>query len=335
MSFFPEGLSHDTRTAWNGGRNYSPMVATMTTKTMELEGNLKAFQLSDILRFLAMGKMSGVLTAVGRERTIELLIKDGAVVGAGSGDRFPRLGQMLVYNGLISRKSLDEVLEYQRENSRGKMLGEILIERGLVTQDKLDEVLNIQIREEIWDLFSWTDGIFKFEHGIKPAMERSKISLEIEPLIEEGSHHMEQWQAIAGNLSDPDQVYRVSPELAVLPEAHLNEATWRVLSLINGRHSIQVLNFLSGLGRFDTLRALDRLVTLQLVEPLPRRSRAGGPGRLNESQAAAQAADGSERAAAPETITENTEEEPSRRGLFGMRRRAARTQPFETPPPPG
>lgn len=101
------------------------MATTAPVKTMELEGNLKAFQLSDILRFLALGKMSGVLTFSNKESAIELNFKDGALVGTFSPERFPRLGQMLVYNGLITRKGLEEVLDAQRDGQSDKMLGEI------------------------------------------------------------------------------------------------------------------------------------------------------------------------------------------------------------------
>jgi hypothetical protein len=307
------------------------MLAAAGNKTMELEGNLRAFQLPDILRFLAMGKMTGVLTIIGKERTIELTIKDGTLTGTGSSDRFPRLGQMLVYGGLLSRRKLDEVLESQRDAPSARMLGELLIEHGLVTREQIQSALTLQISEEIWDLFSWSDGTFKFEHGLKPSMDRPLVGLEIEPLIEDGFRHMEQWRVISANLSDPDLVFRVNPELGKAPtETRLPYNTWRVLSLINGRHSIQVLIYLCGLGRFETLCALDRLIAMQLIEPLPGQPRAYAPGRVGEAAAAG----GGRPPRAPETTTEvDEEEEPGgRRGLFGIRRRGTRPHPAETSP---
>lgn len=298
------------------------MVSTVMSKTMELEGNLKAFQLSDILRFLAMGKMSGVLTFSNRENMISLTIKDGAITGTCSADRFPKLGQMLIYKGLITRKSLEDVLDSQRDTEGDMMIGEILIERGLVTHEQIESALTLQIREELWDLFSWADGTFKFEHGLNPALQRPLVTLEIEPLIEEGFEHMEQWRVISSNLSDLTLVFRVSPELAAQPEARLHPNTWRVLSLINGRHSLEAMIFLSGLGRFETLCALDRLLTLQLIEPVTERPRATA---LEDSPNCAPATQ------PPDTQnTTQPDEEPAegrRRNLFGMRRRAQKPQP--------
>lgn len=300
------------------------MVASLTSKSMELEGNLKAFQLADILRFLAMGKMSGMLTFNNNERTIKLTIRDGAIIGAAAGDRFPRLGQMLVYNGLLTRKQLDEVLESQRDATAPRMLGEILVEKGWVPLEQVEAALKLQIREDLWDLFSWSDGQFKFEHGLRPGQHRAMVTLEIEPLIDEGLQQLEHWQVISSNLGDPNLVFRVALEISGPPEVRLNPNTWRVLSLINGRHSINVLMYLSGLGRFETVCALDRLLQMQMIEPLPGYRRpAYAPGRPGDSGAAPMA----EPRAASENDTEpDTLDDNQRRGLFGKLRRSSRKE---------
>lgn len=310
------------------------MVTTTTTKTMELEGNLRAFQLPDILRFLAMGKMSGMLTFTSRERTIELTIKDGLITGTWTSDRFPKLGEMLVYNGLISRKHLEDMLESQRDGSGGRMLGELLIENGLVSHEQISAALDLQIREELWELFSWNDGTFKFEHGLRPSQQRSLVMLEIEPLIEESNQHLEQWRVIATSLGDPDLVFRVNPEMATLPEVRLPLNTWRVLALINGRHSVQVLIYLAGMGRFETLCALDRLYSMQIIEPASARAGGGASRRMLEAQGGI-SAPGSTRVSSADVATENNEEEVAasgRRGLFGIRRRGASRAPVVEAP---
>lgn len=309
------------------------MVATLSSKSMELEGNLKAFQLPDILRFLAMGKMSGMLTFNNNERTIKLTIRDGAIIGAAAGDRFPRLGQMLVYNGLLTRKQLDEVLESQRDATSPRMLGEILVEKGWVPLEQIEAALKLQIREDLWDLFSWSDGQFKFEHGLRPGQHRAMVTLEIEPLIEEGLQQLEQWQVISSNLSDPDLVFRVNSEIQGPPETRLTPGAWRVLSLINGRHSVSVLMYLSGLGRFETFCALDRLLQMQMIEPLPgSRPLAYAPGRPGEG-APSPASESPARSFSENDTEPDLSEENSRRGLFGKLRRAPRKEQAPEPQP--
>jgi hypothetical protein len=306
------------------------MASAIMNKKMELEGNLKAFQLPDILRFLAMGRMTGRLSFSSGGRVVELVIKDGSLIGVGSTERFLKLGQMLVYAGRIGRKALDEVLEAVRESSRGQMTGEILIERNLASREEVEQALKLQIKEELWELFSWTDGSFKFEHATGKAMQRELVSLEIEPLIEEAAQQMEKWRQISGSLGNANEVFVVRPDLAAPPEARLTPGTWRVLSLINGRHSIQALVYLSGLGKFETLSALDRLMSLQIIEPIQRRARrprAASDMQLMPAPPAAPAASGANATAVEASANET---DGGLRGLLGLRRKSPRAAPRET-----
>lgn len=236
-------------------------------KSMELEGQLGAFHLPEILRFLAMGKMTGVLTLSGQGRKVSLSIQEGHVVGTHAADRHLKLGQLLVYNGIITRKDLDETLEEQQCSKEQPMLGELLIERELAERRQVEQCLELQTKEELWDLFSWDDGEFKFEHGLPLGGDRILVSLDIEPLIEEGSRRMAEWRTISSRFSDLKTFYRVKSDLNAIPETRIHPNTWRVLSLINGRHSIEALIYMSGLGKFETLCALDQLISLQLIEP--------------------------------------------------------------------
>ena len=242
------------------------MASATSEKHMELEGTIGAFHLPDILRFLAMGKMTGMLTVSNDHRDVKLLIREGKLVGTGSDERYLKLGQLLVYNGQIARKDLEDALEAQREGMKSRMLGELLIERKLVSREQIQDALALQVKEGLWELFSWTSGKFKFEHGLPPAVDRVMLSMEIEPLLGEGHERMEQWNAITQVLGDPNSRFRVRGDLIGMPDVKLDPNAWRVLSLINGRHTAQSLICLSGLGKFETLSALNRLLGLSLVE---------------------------------------------------------------------
>ncbi|MCL5271359.1 MAG: DUF4388 domain-containing protein [bacterium] len=326
------------------------MPTATGSKSMELEGSLGAFQLPDILRFLAMGRMSGTLTLTSEGRTVQLSIKDGMLVGSASSDRQLRLGEMLVYEGRLSRRQLDEVLDGQQAGA-SRMLGEILIERQLVPAEPVKATLELQVKEELWELFAWTDGTFKFEHGLPAAYNRPLIALEIEPLIEEGIQRKEQWQKLASSLGGEHEVFRVRGDVATPPETRLTANDWRVLSLINGRHTVRILIYLTGLGKFETLRAIDKLLGMQLVEPvditeerpvpaaggaLKIMRRAGGDAPERERS-------GSASATSPATPRTNGRGDGRRRSILGFGRRGSAVHageptggaaPAAPPPPP-
>ena len=174
----------------------------MEKKEMELEGTLRAFSLPDILQFLSMGKMSGTLSVWREGYSIDLAIKDGKIVNSSTLNRPRKLGQMLVYRGFIKRGDLEEALFDQRGVERGKMLGQILVERELITKKTLKEALKLQLEEQIWELFFWKDGNFKFEHSTQPQQSDVLVEIDIEPLLIEGSRRLDEWGKIVKNAKD-------------------------------------------------------------------------------------------------------------------------------------
>ncbi|MBE6900979.1 MAG: type II secretion system protein GspE [Ruminococcaceae bacterium] len=61
------------------------------------------------------------------------------------------IGKILVENGFINEKQLEEALEKQR-NTPGKMLGDIMLEMGLVSETQLAQALSIRLKVPFVDL---------------------------------------------------------------------------------------------------------------------------------------------------------------------------------------
>ena len=93
---------------------------------MALEGNLKGFSLSDMLRLLATGQKAGVLHVAQGDAEGVVCFTDGAVVfGSMSGMTEPLSGR-LVSAGLVSKKQLRQAAglqRIQRKDKAGRKLG--------------------------------------------------------------------------------------------------------------------------------------------------------------------------------------------------------------------
>ncbi|MCE5231448.1 DUF4388 domain-containing protein [bacterium] len=290
------------------------MASAMVGKQMELEGTIGAFQLPDVLRFLAMGSLTGILTLTTDDRTMGLIIKEGRLIGTTSPNRMLKLGQLLICSAAIRRRDLEEILEYQRDSDHEHTpLGELLVQRGLVTPEQVKQALELQAKEELWEALSWTEGTFKFEHGITASMTHTILALEINKLLDEGAERMEQWREIDRNLRDTSRIYRTRADVAAMPEMRLTPSTWRVLSLLNGQRSLRALIYLSGIGKFETLCAIDSLLMMQLIEPAEQKKK---------PQPAAPAHAAAPPPGEPEDKKQPEDEESSGLlGLFGRRRR--------------
>ena len=254
---------------------------------MELEGSLRAFSLPEILQFLAMGKMTGTLMLRQDHQSVDLVIKQGRIVNSATSDQNRRLGQMLIHRRMIRRSDLSEVLKEQRTTHPDRMLGQLLVEREMITLDDLRRVIRGQLEEEIWELFSWETGDFRFEHRSDSEIQNVLIEIEIEPLIMEGTRRSDEWKAIIHNLEGDQTVLDLSPWK---PKDHadltLTAIEWQVLAFVNGFFSIGSIVSRIGIGKFETYRILNTYLNAGIlcIKPEPALSVPDKPFRAGEGE---------------------------------------------------
>ena len=82
---------------------------------MELEGNLKSFSLLEILQFLSIGKLTGILSLSKGTKNIVLFIRAGKVVYSSEMKIGEKICSALVGKGLIKRADYEDAL--LKENS--------------------------------------------------------------------------------------------------------------------------------------------------------------------------------------------------------------------------
>lgn len=242
----------------------------MQKKEMELEGSLRSFTVPDILQFLSTAKMTGILSIWREEYHIDLIIREGKIVNSSALNRPRKLGDMLVYRGYVKRLELMDVLGAQKSLDRGKLLGQILLEREIIDKNTLRDVLKLQLEDEIWELFSWQDGQFKFEHRKDIDTTNIVVEIDIEPLLIEGSRRQDEWTRIIKNVSGNEVVFTIQS----IPEVFENdlkfpENEWMILSLINGVFDVGSIVDRSGLGKFETYRILNNFITQGLITAKP------------------------------------------------------------------
>jgi len=233
---------------------------------MELEGSLKAFSLAEVLQFLAMGKLTGILMVRHDHEGIDLVIRQGKIVNSSTLDQARRLGQMLIYRRLIHRSDLDDVLRDQKTTHPDRMLGQLLVERELITADDLRHAIRSQLEEETWELFSWETGDFRFENRPDTEIRNVIVEIEIEPLIIEGTRRIDEWKAIIRSLRGDNTVLLLN---SWKPEEHrdltLTQPEWQVLSYMNGTSTIGSVAARASLGKFETYRILNAFLAAGIV----------------------------------------------------------------------
>ncbi len=222
-----------------------------------MQGSLKEIQLPEVLQFISMGKSSGMLTLRHHGTEIVLYILEGRIINSSSLQRQRRLGDLLIYRGILKRSELAQILNLQRTIESDKRLGEILVEREIVTDNTIRDVLRLQLEEEIWNLFGWEDGDFNFEPQDKASLGEPIVQIDIEPLLLEGTRRHDEWRKIVKILSSDSLVPHVAPLTQGEEKVEKFSPTeWKVLAQVNGKFSIRAIVNRSGMGRFEVYRIL-------------------------------------------------------------------------------
>src|SRR4029079_9878634 len=78
------------------------------------------------------------------------------------------LGEVLVADGMISEKNLDEAVAAQAQMSKPRLLGSILVAMGLVKRDYLLQAIKKHIQTSINELLSWKQGNFEIKLNAIP-----------------------------------------------------------------------------------------------------------------------------------------------------------------------
>lgn len=303
---------------------------------MELEGRLNpALSLPEVLQFLSMGKMTGVLTVVSGANTVTLSVHQGRLVNSSSLGRSRRLGQLLVNRGVISRARLEEALDYQRRQKPPPLLGQVLMDRGTITQEQLRQAIRLQMEEEMWDLFSLAEGSFKFEHGTESSIGDLLVELDIEPLILEGTRRMDEWTRIVKNIPNELAVPCIKAQAFVADREtmDLTDGEWRVLSLVNGFYNAGSLALRSGIGKFETFRILNSFMASGHL--VVHQELAAGPSLdFADPALAADAGDNGAGAAAAAAIASHQAGSSSARLIALFRKKLSSSAAPASPPPP-
>jgi hypothetical protein len=244
-----------------------------------LRGTLRDFSLGEILQLIGYQRKTGILTVESDEDTISVSFLDGKVVASDSLKRRleNRLGNLLVRARKISPDVLSRALEEQKRLHQ--RLGFVLISRGAISAGDLRQALRNQILNLIYRLFRWKDGRYFFSQETSIEYDVDHFTpVATENILMEAARMSDEWPIIQARIPSFDLVFCRAQGTQMLTfvsdEARKREGTLLVSpaeivvwELIDGTRSVSEIAESTFLSDFDVVKALDQLLSRQLVVP--------------------------------------------------------------------
>lgn len=235
---------------------------------MALKGNLKDVGLNQLLNLIYLARKTGALTVQSDSggSSAHLFFREGKLIQASMGNQVTRLTDILMKVGKLTADQAKAVRARSQVDT-DKELGLLMIQSGMLNQNDIIQGVKSYLLESVYQLFTWRNGVFRFDANVLPPEERITVAVSLDHLIIEGSRRVQEWEQLRDELPDLDVPLRfVERPETNLRNINLSVEQWKVISFINARNTIrQIGNFLK-IDEFQIRRVVYGLQSAGLVE---------------------------------------------------------------------
>ena len=232
---------------------------------MALKGNLRDFSTTQLLNLISLARKTGTLTIEGDD-VAQMSFREGKLIYATMGNNSSSLAFILQKSGKLSVEQ-GKYIQDRAQGTGDKQLGHLLIQAGYVTQSDIIQSVRAHVLEIVYKLFTWAEGLFRFDANRNPSTDRITVPIDLESVIMEGSRRLKEWERLQEELPDLNISLRFTdrPD-ARLRNINLTVEEWRVVSFINPRNSVRQIAEANNLSEFQIRRIVYGMLQAGLVQ---------------------------------------------------------------------
>jgi hypothetical protein len=233
---------------------------------MALKGNLRDFSIVQLLNLINLARKTGTLRINRSGEKAQVCFREGKLVYATLNGSESQLTLALRQSGMITEEQA-RAIRSQAGTRSDKELGLLLINAGYVTQNDVLRSMQRLILDNVYPLFTWTEGVFQFESGLPAVDGVITVPIDLENVILQGTRRLEEFERLQEELPD----LGISLKFADRPGANLRDINltveeWRVISFINPRNTVQQIAHHNNLSDYQIRKIVYGLLQAGLVE---------------------------------------------------------------------
>jgi hypothetical protein len=230
---------------------------------MALRGNLRDFTITQLLNLINLANKTGTLVVDGPSEQAYIAFRDGKLAYARIGREDGSLATVLHKANKINANQYRAIADRAGQMT-DKELGLLLINAGYVTQE--DILLNLQLyfTEMIRKLFTWVEGIFRFENEMLPPADRINVRLDLENIIIEGSRQLRELEQLQDEIPSLDMALKFTER--PLTNVNLSVEEWKVVKFVDPKNTMRQIASTNKLSDIEIRRIVYGLLQAGLVE---------------------------------------------------------------------
>src|SRR4030065_1301938 len=148
-----------------------------------------------------------------------------------------------------------------------KELGLLLINSNYISQQEILSSFQYNYLSMVNRLFTWSEGLFRFESELLPPKDRIPVRISLENLIIEGTRRMREWEQLQGEIPSLEMALKFSQRPGVnLRNLNLSVDEWKVISFINPKNTIHQIAKATNKNDLEIRRIVYSFIQAGLVE---------------------------------------------------------------------
>jgi hypothetical protein len=221
---------------------------------MSFRGELREFELPDILQLIASQKKAGWLKVIWKGNCQFVFFADGRITSTKNpADEVDPFETFLLRRGYLNEDQADRVAAARRKT--GMDIQDVVQKEGFFTREEIQEIFEQMVEQCIFELMSIRSGQYEFETEDRPApLPEDALTAEIGPILMEGARKADEVNEMRRFLGPEGGALVLTP-LGRKPDAPEPQEA-KMLALVNGVRSVEALVEESGLDTYAAMRAL-------------------------------------------------------------------------------
>ena len=233
---------------------------------MALKGNLRDFTITQLLNLINLARKTGTLIVDGPGDQIVVCFRDGNLAYAQVGREDNSLATVLYQAKKINAAQHRAIKQRSGEMS-DKQLGLLLINANYINQQDVLSSLQNHFVGVVNRLFTFMEGIFRFENDVQPPSDKITVRVGLENIIIEGSRHAQELEQLQDEIPNLNVALKFADRPGTdIRNFNLSVEEWRVVSYINPKNTIRQIAKTTKMDDLEIRRIIYGLLQAGLVE---------------------------------------------------------------------
>lgn len=233
---------------------------------MALKGRLKDFGITQLLNLVNLARKTGTLYLESPEGKAFLCFRQGKLIYSALRGEEKNLLALLQEAGKLTKKQV-QIIESNMAGKADRDIAMMLVQAGHIKQRDVASSMHQYVSGQMYHIFSWQEGTFRFEPGSLPIQGKMTVSIALENVIMEGSRRLKEWERLQDEVPDLDVALKFAERPTTpLRDINLTVEEWRVISFVNPRNTIRRIAQSNNMSEFQIRKIAYRLLQAGLVE---------------------------------------------------------------------